>query len=123
MLGMLAVGALIAGGAIMTEQAFAQPLIGATASNSDDDTVSQNPYASITQSSEPNCIASVEDNDDVQVGDNVNTASNDCDTTQTASISQPSTNTDDDIQNARPCAFAGIAIAPNGQTSISCNVD
>ena len=36
-LGLLAVGGLIAGGAFMTGQAYAQPVNAATAANSDDD--------------------------------------------------------------------------------------
>lgn len=65
MLGMLAVGGLIAGGALMTGQAYAQ----------------------------------------------------------TAIVSQANVNTDNDVQIARPCAVNGIAIAPNGFTVVTCNVD
>ena len=121
-LGLLAVGGLIAGGAFMTS-AYAQPVNAATAANSDDDTVSQSNSASVYQSSEIKCKASVDDNDFVQVGDNINTAANDCDNTQTSTVSQANVNEDNDIQNARPCANQAIAIAPNGMTRIQCDVD
>lgn len=122
MLGMLAVvGGLIAGGAFMTGQAYAQPVNAATAANSDDDEVSQSNYASTYQSSETECKASVDDNDGVQVGDNTNTAANGCYSEQTSTVSQANANVDNDIQNARPCANQAIAIAPNGLTFLACN--
>ena len=108
MLGMLAIVGLTAGGAFMTG-AFAQPINAATAVNSDDDNVTQSNTASISQYSKTKCDASVDDNDFVQVGDNRNTASNDCDTTQTAANIQSNTNTDNDVQSAFAEACQSIA--------------
>ena len=115
-LGLLAVGGLIAGGAFMTGQAFAtaqeepsDPVNAATASNSDDDTVTQSNSAYVTQESSIKCKASVDDNDGVQVGDNVNTAANDCDNYQSASVSQANVNQDNDVQTAIATACQSIA--------------
>ena len=111
MLGMLAVGGLIAVGAVSTGQVYAQPINAATALNSDDDTVSQSNSASIYQKSKTYCKAEAESENDgsVQVGDNTNTAANDCDTTQTAANVQSNTNTDNDVQVATAEACQAIA--------------
>ena len=108
-LGLLAVGGLIAGGAFMTS-AYAQPVNAATAANSDDDTVSQSNSASVYQSSNIKCKASVDDNDGVQVGDNTNTAANDCDNEQYASVSQANVNEDNDVQTALATACQSLAL-------------
>ena len=126
MLGMLAVGGLIAGGAFMTGQTvFAQALIEdpdggltfdpsntAAAANSNNQPVTQTNAASISQYAKTKCKASVSDDDLAQVGDNVNTAANDCDTTQSAAIGQSNDNTQTTTQNALALACqanAGLA--------------
>ena len=111
MLGMLAITGLIGGGYFMT-QAHAQfaPVNVAAASNSDDDTVSQSNTAYTTQKAYTKCKASVDDDDLVQVGDNTNTAANDCDTTQASVTTQSNTNTDNDVQVARAEACQSIAL-------------
>jgi hypothetical protein len=109
MLGMLAVGGLIAGGALMTGQAYAQPINAATASNSDDDTVNQSNSASVTQKAKVKCKASVSDDDGVQVGSNTNTAANACYSDQSATIGQANVNTDNDVQVASAEACQAIA--------------
>ena len=122
-LGLLAVGGLIAGGAFMTS-AYAQALIEdpdfdpvntATASNSDDDSVTQSNTASVTQESKIKCKASVDDNDGVQVGDNTNTAANDCDNYQEANVAQANINTDNDVQTAiaQACQSLALGLATN----------
>ena len=115
-LGLLAVGGLIAGGAFMTGQAFAtveeepsDPVNAATASNSDDDTVTQSNSAYVTQESSIKCKAHVDDNDGLQVGDNVNTAANDCDNYQSAEVSQANVNVDNDVQTALATACQSSA--------------
>ena len=108
MLGMLAVGGLIAGSAFMTS-AYAQPVNAATAANSDDDSVTQSNSAYVTQESTIKCKASVDDDDVVQVGSNTNTAANDCDNYQSASVSQGNVNVDDDVQTALATACQSIA--------------
>ena len=117
MLGILAVGGLIATGVFMTS-AYAtvmnpppdsDPVNTATASNSDDDPVTQSNTASVTQESKIKCKASVDDNDGVQVGNNVNTAANGCDNYQSASVSQANVNQDDDVQTALATACQAIA--------------
>ena len=115
MLGMLAVGGLIAGSAFMTGQAYAQPVNAATASNSDDDSVTQSNSAEVSQSSEIKCKASVDDNDGVQTGDNTNTAANDCDNTQEATVTQANVNEDNDYQTAiaTACQSSAVAAATN----------
>jgi hypothetical protein len=130
MLGMLAIGGLIAGGAMFQGQAYAQlpplpalieinPINAAAASNSDDDTVTQVNSATVKQESETKCEAKVSDDDKFQVGDNVNAAANDCDTTQTANVGQANVNTDNDIQVAEATScqalglIAGINICDN----------
>jgi uridine phosphorylase len=113
MLGLLAIGGLISGGAMFTaEQAYAQISNAAVAANSDDDIVTQVNAAEIKQESETKCEAKVSDDDFFQVGDNVNTAANDCDTTQSATALQTNTNEDNDVQvaDADACqAIAGLA--------------
>lgn len=125
MLGMLAVGGLLAGGAFMTEQVYAQPVNTGTAAISDDDEVSQSNAASIYQSPETACNASVDDSDGIQAGDSTNTAANDCDSEQTASVSQANTNEDDDVQIIPFCqSVVGIPLPQPGPVFvISCNVD
>ena len=117
MLGMLAISGLIGGALIATPAAYAQVIIPniASASNEDNDDVTQSNYASITQKSKTKCEAEAESENDgsVQVGDNTNTAVNDCDTTQTAAAVQSNTNTDNDVQiaNALACqAVAGLGL-------------
>jgi hypothetical protein len=119
MLGLLAIGGLLAGGAMFTtEQAYATilngPLVGANnaavAANSDDDTVTQVNSATIKQESETKCEAKVSDDDKIQVGDNTNVAANDCDTTQTASVAQANVNQDNDVQVAEATACQAIAL-------------
>src|SRR5215217_4664837 len=113
MLGMLAIGGLIAGGAMFTGQAYAQltisPVNAAAASNSDDDTVNQSNSASVTQSAKVKCKASVSDDDFVQVGDNTNTAANACYSDQSATVAQANINTDNDVQIARAEACQAVA--------------
>ena len=115
-LGMLAIGGLIAGGAMFTGQAaYAQlvnisPVNAAAASNSDDDVVVQSNSAKVKQKGEVECKASVEDNDFAQVGDNVNAAGNECGVSQSSSISQSNTNTDNDVQVADATACQALAL-------------
>src|SRR5918995_4462950 len=112
-LGMLAIGGLIAGGAMFTGQAaYAQltisPVNAAAASNSDDDVVIQSNSANIKQKADVKCKASVDDDDFAQIGDNTNTAANACGTTQTASATQANVNTDNDIQVAEATACQSL---------------
>ena len=114
-LGLLAVGGLIASGVFMTH-AYAttvedptDPINAATASNSDDDSVTQSNSASINQEAHVKCKASVSDDDGVQVGDNTNTAANGCYSEQTAANVQTNTNTDNDVQTAIATACQSIA--------------
>jgi hypothetical protein len=131
MLGMLAIGGLIAGGAMLNGQAYATPIGGginnaAVAANSDDDTVTQVNSATIKQESETKCEAKVSDDDKIQVGDNTNVAANDCDTTQTASVAQANVNQDNDVQvaDADACqAIAGLIGANICDVTISVEVD
>jgi cytoskeletal protein RodZ len=110
MLGMLAVGGLIAVGALNNGQAFAQisPSNTATAANAVNQPVTQSNSASISQESKTKCKASVSDDDVAQVGDNVNTAANDCDTTQTATVGQANVNTQTTTQNALALACQSL---------------
>jgi hypothetical protein len=120
MLGMLAIGGLIAGGAMFsTGNAYAQTLPGgitvspvnaASATNSDDDRVDQSNKATIKQKSDTECKASVEDNDVLQALANVNTATNACDTTQTVTNTQANANTDIDLQTATATACQAIGL-------------
>jgi predicted cobalt transporter CbtA len=118
MLGMLAIGGLIAGGAMFQGQAYAQlppllqinPINAASASNSDDDVVVQANSATVKQESETKCEAKVSDDDKFQVGDNVNAAANDCDTTQTANVGQANVNTDNDVQVAEATSCQALAL-------------
>jgi hypothetical protein len=110
MLGLLAIGGLLAGGAMFTTgQAYAQIANTAVAANSDDDQVTQVNSAEIKQESETKCKAKVSDDDFFQVGDNTNVANNDCDTTQDATALQTNTNEDNDIQVADADACQAIA--------------
>ena len=120
-LGMLAIGGLIAGGAMFTGQQASATAIGlpsitvnpvnaAAASNSDDDTVIQSNSAKVEQKGEVECKASVEDNDFAQVGDNVNAAGNQCGVSQSSSISQSNTNTDNDVQVAEATSCQALAL-------------
>jgi hypothetical protein len=115
-LGMLAIGGLIAGGAMFTGQqaAYAQitvsPVNAASASNSDDDFVVQSNDAKVSQKGEVKCEAEVEDNDVFQVGDNTNSAANGCSTTQSSSIGQTNVNTDNDVQVAEADACQGLGL-------------
>jgi hypothetical protein len=121
MLGMLAVGGLIAGGAFMTGQTVFATLIGedggltfdptnaAAAANSNNQPVTQTNAATIGQESHTYCKGSVSDDDVAQVGDNVNTAANNCDTTQTATVGQANSNNQTTTQDA-----LAIACQANG---------
>jgi len=116
MLGMLAIGGLIAGGAIFTTgQAYAQVSNAGIAANSDDDTVVQANSANIEQKSKNKCEAKVSDDDFAQVGNNINTAANDCDTTQTATVAQANVNEDNDVQvaDADACQAIGLLAGAN----------
>jgi hypothetical protein len=94
----------------------------ATASNSDDDTVVQANSAEVEQKAGVDCEAKVSDDDFAQVGDNTNTAANDCDATQTATVAQANVNEDNDIQVAEATAcqamglVAGVNICDNAIT-------
>jgi hypothetical protein len=115
MLGMLAIGGLIAGGAMLNGQAYAQvlevsPINAASASNSDDDVVVQSNEANVAQSADVECEAKVSDDDKKQKGDSVNAAANDCDTTQTATVAQVNSNTDNDVQVAEADACQSVAL-------------
>jgi hypothetical protein len=112
-LGMLAIGGLIAGGAMFTgQQAYAQltisPVNAAAASNSDDDVVIQSNSAKVKQKGEVKCEAEVEDNDGAQVGDNTNTAANGCSVSQSSTIGQANVNTDNDVQAASATACQAL---------------
>ena len=114
-LGMLAIGGLIAGGAMFTGQAaYAQitvsPVNAAAASNSDDDVVIQSNSAKVKQKGEVECKASVEDNDFAQVGDNTNAAGNECGVSQSSSIDQDNTNEDNDVQVAEATSCQALAL-------------
>jgi hypothetical protein len=122
MLGMLAIGGLIAGGAMFTTgQAYAQSNT-AAAANSDDDYVSQSNSATVYQDAKVKCKASVDDNDGVQVGSNTNTAANACWSEQSSTIGQANVNEDNDVQEAFVCAVAtyAFAITPTGQVIEQC---
>jgi hypothetical protein len=116
MLGMLAIGGLIAGGAFFTgNAAYAQsitvnPVNAAAASNSDDDDVEQSNKATIKQSSKVECKASVEDNDVLQALANANTAANVCGSTQTVANTQANANVDNDVQAATATACQAVAL-------------
>jgi hypothetical protein len=122
MLGMLAVGGLIAGGAFMAGQAvFAtstpdpdeltiDPSNTATAANAVNQPVTQSNTANVAQESHTYCKASVSDDDVAQVGNNTNTAANDCDTTQTATVGQANVNTQTTTQNALAIACQANAL-------------
>ena len=115
-LGMLAIGGLIAGGAMFTgQQAHAQliginPVNAAAATNNDNDVVVQSNTAKVSQKGEVKCKASVDDDDVVQAGDNTNTAANACGVSQTSSVSQSNTNTDNDVQSASATACQALAL-------------
>jgi hypothetical protein len=101
------------------------PVNAAAASNSDDDIVAQANSAIIEQDSETKCEAKVSDDDKFQVGDNVNAAANDCDTTQTATVAQANVNEDNDVQiaEATACqALAGLIAANICDTTIIVDV-
>ena len=119
-LGMLAIGGLIAGGAMFTgQQAFAtaiglpsitvNPVNAAAASNSDDDVVIQSNSAKVSQKGEVKCKASVDDDDFAQIGDNTNTAANACGVSQSSTIGQANVNTDNDIQVAEATSCQALA--------------
>jgi hypothetical protein len=120
MLGMLAIGGLIAGGAMFTGQAaYAQitvsPVNAASATNSDDDFVAQSNSANVEQKADVKCKASVSDDDDIQLGDNINTAANDCGADQSSTIDQSNTNEDNDVQvaEATACQALGLLAGAN----------
>ena len=113
MLGMLAVVGLMTVSALSTGQALAQISIPttATAANGNNQPVSQSNSATVTQKSKTKCDASVDDNDGIQGGllvGNTNTANNDCDTTQTSSVSQSNTNSQTNEQNALAIACSSL---------------
>jgi hypothetical protein len=117
MLGMLAIGGLIAGGAMFSGQAYAtameeDPSVSntAAAANSDNDVVSQSNSATVYQDAKVKCKASVDDNDGVQVGSNTNTAANACWSEQSSTIGQANVNEDNDVQSASATACQSIAL-------------
>ena len=125
-LGMLAIGGLIAGGAMFTgQQAFATAIGGplitvnpanvASASNSDDDFVVQSNNAEVKQKADVDCEAKVSDDDKIQAGDNTNTAGNDCDVTNASVIGQSNVNEDNDVQiaDATACQALGLLAGIN----------
>jgi hypothetical protein len=130
MLGMLAIGGLIAGGAMFTTgQAYATPFTDpngdlsvsntAAAANSDDDSVTQSNSATVYQDAEVKCKASVDDNDGVQEGSNTNTAANACSSEQSSTVGQANVNEDNDVQDASALAcqtLAGLGINFCGNT-------
>jgi hypothetical protein len=120
MLGMLAIGGLIAGGAMFNagQQAYAtngggvnvNPVNAAAASNSDDDFVVQSNDAKVSQKGEVECKASVEDNDKFQFGSDTNTAANGCSVSQSSTIGQANVNEDNDVQVAEATACQALAL-------------
>jgi hypothetical protein len=109
MLGMLAIGGLIAGGAMFTAgPAYAQLNV-AGASNSDDDKVKQSNTAYTSQKAKVKCDANVSDDDTIQLGGNLNAAANDCDVNQSSTTTQTNTNQDNDVQIATADACQAIA--------------
>jgi hypothetical protein len=112
MLGMLAIGGLIAGGAMFSGQAYATISASntAAAANSDNDVVSQSNSATVYQDAKVKCKASVDDNDGVQVGSNTNTAANACWSEQSSTIGQANVNEDNDVQSASATACQSIAL-------------
>ena len=120
-LGMLAIGGLIAGGAMFTgQQAYAQliginPVNAAAASNSDDDVVVQSNNAEVEQKGEVDCEAKVSDDDKFQIGDNINAAGNECGVSQSSSIGQSNTNEDNDVQiaEATSCQALELLVGAN----------
>jgi hypothetical protein len=113
-LGMLAIGGLIAGGAMFAGQAYAQvtvsPVNAAAASNSDDDVVVQSNNAEVKQEADVKCKAKVSDDDTIQVGDNINTAANDCGSSQSGTVLQTNTNEDNDVQVAEATSCQALAV-------------
>ena len=108
MLGMLAIGGLIAGGMFTAGPAYAQLNV-AGASNTDDDTVSQSNTAYTKQSAKVKCDANVSDDDTIQLGGNLNAAANDCDVYQSSTTTQGNANIDNDVQIATADACQAIA--------------
>ena len=109
MLGMLAIGGLIAGGMFTAGPAYAQLNV-AGASNSDDDTVSQSNTAYTKQSAKVKCDADVSDDDTIQVSSNFNAAANDCDVYQSSTTTQGNANIDNDVQIATADACQALAL-------------
>ena len=108
MLGMLAIGGLIAGGMFTAGPAYAQLNV-AGASNTDDDTVSQSNTAYTTQKAKVKCDANVSDDDTIQVSSNLNAAANDCDVNQSSTTNQANANIDNDVQIASADACQALA--------------
>jgi hypothetical protein len=121
MLGMVAIGGLIAGGAMFTTgQAYAtngqtvpitvNPVNAAAASNSDDDVVVQANSANVKQKADVKCDAKVSDDDKIQLGDDTNTAANACGVSQSSTIGQANVNTDNDVQIAEATACQALGL-------------
>ena len=111
MLGMLAIGGLIAGGAMFTGtgQAYAQSNT-AAAANTDDDEVTQSNSATVYQDAKVKCKASVNDNDGFQIGSNTNSAGNECYSAQSSTVGQGNSNEDNDVQEASAEACQALAL-------------
>jgi hypothetical protein len=131
-LGMLAIGGLIAGGAMFTgQQAYAQlidisPVNAAAASNSDDDFVVQSNVANVKQKADVDCDAKVSDDDKFQIGDNFNIAANECEAENESTVLQGNFNSDDDVQvaDATACQALAVGAAANlCDTTIEADVD
>jgi hypothetical protein len=120
-LGMLAIGGLIAGGAMFTgQQAYAQlidisPVNAAAASNSDDDFVVQSNVANVKQKADVDCDAKVSDDDKFQIGDNFNIAANECEAENESTVLQGNFNSDDDVQiaDATSCQALALLVGAN----------
>jgi hypothetical protein len=121
MVGMFAIGGLIAGGSMFNagQQAFAtaiggplitvNPVNAAAASNSDDDVVVQSNVANVKQKADVDCDAKVSDNDKFQIGDNNNIAANECEAENESFVAQGNFNSDDDVQVADATACQALA--------------
>jgi hypothetical protein len=120
MLGMLAITALAGTAFLVGPSAYAQPTNAAVASATRGDNIQSN-YADVYQSQTQKCKANAESENEnaVQVGDNTNTAANNCGNgnTQSSSVSQTNQLTDNSVQaaTARACqVLAGLGAANFG---------
>jgi hypothetical protein len=120
MLGMLAITALAGSALVVGPVAYAQPSNTAVAAASRGDNIQSN-YADVDQTIKTKCKANAESENEnaVQVGDNTNTAANNCGNynTQSSSVSQTNQLTDNSVQaaTARACqVLAGLGAANFG---------